>query len=85
MKKCADCGFEGKWLTHYCPGPPGYGSSDAGDGYVLVPELPLYPVQIIDTDEIMERKFSIKIPANQVIAAPQGGEESPNYKEQPTG
>ena len=63
MKKCAECGFEGKWLTHLCQGPPDSQMKDNGDGTVSVFWFSLYPAQVIDLDEVRERRFGLeKVP-----------------------
>ena len=60
MKKCAECGFEGKWLTHLCPGPPGT-NKPGPDGKITVNVF--YPTTVIDLDEVIERKFDLeKVP-----------------------
>jgi len=57
MKKCDVCGFEGRWLTHMCPGPADNGKIDPADGRMRV--YLWYPTQIIDIQEIKERRFGL--------------------------
>lgn len=59
MKTCSACGFKGRWLTHFCPGPPGHGITDLGNGYISVETFPLYPAQVVDLSEAKERDFKI--------------------------